>query len=134
MSRFETNRLLRGAAQGFTLRKDAFSVQISLRGDPLFWVRIDTERNGRVVSDLNPGKASARVTAEGLEFALYAAGFNGVAPITVSDVIPSRVNPQQQLDGLREIFGAYARMHGKFVCAFSTTERRGKTDLCVEFD
>lgn len=134
MSRFDANRLLRGTARGFRLRRDDFSVQVSLEDDRLFFVRIDTERDGLVVSDLNPGDKPNRIAAEGLDYALSSAGCVGVAPITVLDVAPTHDIPPKKLEGLREIFGAYAAIYGKFVCAFSTTERRGRIDLLVDFD
>lgn len=133
MSRFDTNLDIDAITKGFTVRKDDFSVQVSLPDDHLFWIRVEAGELVTTLSDLNPGNQKPQTTATGLLFALTQAGRDPFSNLRILNIAPSADDLISRRESLRQVLSHHAASQGRFIEKIETQQFGRKCDLLVSF-
>ena len=132
MYRSEPTEEKRGGEPGFQVRRDDFSLQLWAEIDKFFFIRIDTDEEGLVITDLNPGALPHPLVAQALEWAIGLAGRSEACALTVRDIAPG-ADVDLREAGLRSILAHYAARRGVAMSGWELVGRRSKTDLAVRF-
>ena len=117
----------------WVLRRDDFSVQVSLPADALFWVRIELPVGAEVrVSDCKRSLQTAPGVAQALALALAAAGdLSSVARLRFLDIAPARgrIEADREAAQLALVLAAMFPGPAGRVAGLQIDERNGKSDL-----
>lgn len=123
----------------FAVRRDEFSVQLSLSDDPLFWVRLLMPvGQSATLSDFKRSKASDSVMAEALSEALgQAAGRKSIGQLEFLDLAPrgcDRADAEIEAAEIVKAVVIFALSQGLQIANVKISRRGKKFDLLVKLE
>ena len=122
----------RGDYPGFQVRRDDYSLQLWARVDRLFFIRIDTDTPGLVISDLHPGGLPHALVVQALGYAIDHAGRSKACMLTVRDIAPNG-DVDARAAGLHAILALYATRRRLALSSWELVARGARTDLAARF-
>jgi hypothetical protein len=118
------------------LHRDDFSVQVSMAGDALFWIRIERPSDSEaIVSDCRRSAQPALGVAQALELALTTSGdVAALRRLRFTDIAPARGRADAQAEAaqLALVLAAMFPGPGRNVADLQIRSRGDKFDLLVE--
>lgn len=131
---------LRIGEHEFCFRSDEFSIQLSLRGENKFWVRVGRNADKRVIfSDFSRSKVSDQVMVDAMILAIgRVVGAAEARELLFQNIVPpslglarSREEAGLEAGSIRRIVSHYAQAISLRVARATLEERVGKFDLLV---
>jgi hypothetical protein len=123
----------------FIVEQDDFSIKISLRDDPIFWVRLEMDSAGPQVTDFNLGAQQEEWLFRALLKALDTASAKLLSALHFLDMVrgglqpnngPALVETRNRVQRAAEYVGG---QRGQGIETIELRERRGKVDVVVNF-
>jgi hypothetical protein len=117
-------------ALGFEISEDDFSCRITKLGDPLFWIRLETNTDLVSVTDFIRSSLSEKEMSVALLAVLKAQGLVRVQRIWFKNVTMAADSIDLEY---RTVLGHFAKRTGRFLQNLERVDRLGKLDLIAEF-